>query len=42
LAVSTGRGILGPLLVLALLELGLRVFNCGYPTSFFVRATVNG
>ena len=33
---------IGPLLVLGSLELGLRVFGYGYPTSFFLRTQING
>jgi hypothetical protein len=34
--------ILGPSMVLGGLELGLRLFGCGYPTSFFLRTEIQG
>lgn len=34
--------ILAPLLILGMLELGLRVFGFGYPASFFLRTEING
>jgi tetratricopeptide (TPR) repeat protein len=33
---------LGPLLVIGSLELGLRLFGYGYPTSFFLRTKIKG
>lgn len=37
-----GAAILIPLVVLVVLELGLRLFGYGYPTSFFVKYEING
>jgi tetratricopeptide (TPR) repeat protein len=34
--------ILAPLMIVGGLELGLRLFGCGYPTSFFLRTKING
>jgi tetratricopeptide (TPR) repeat protein len=34
--------ILVPLVIVGGLELGLRLFGCGYPTSFFLQTKING